>query len=598
MVDGARALVYDRPGMLAEGSALDLGALGMGLFGGLALFLFGMELLTDTLKSVAGRGMKGLLGRLTTNRLRALLAGGFVTAVIQSSSITTVLTVGFVSAGLMTMEQSIGIVLGANLGTTVTAQIIAFDVAHYALLIVALGFAVRFFPERETLQRYGTLLLGLGLVFFGMGVMKTAMSPLQSYEPFMETMQGLANPLLAVLFGAVFTGLVQSSAATAGLVIVLAGQGLITLETGIALVLGANIGTCVTALFASIGRPRVALQVTLVHILFNVLGVAIWFFFIGTLADWVRALSPVHADLVGPARIAAEAPRQIANAHTLFNAVNAFLFLGFTGPLARLVVRLVPAPAEVEARPLQPKYLDPVLLETPDLAEDRIRLELGRMGGLVLNMVRRAGPAAARGSRTHLLALARLDDDVDSLHAAVVGYCGGLSRQTLTARQTEMLGDSITIANQLEAIGDMIETNLVRVGIERVEAGVEMSEATEKVMGELHDKVCGAVQDAVTAVERADLDLARLVIERKPSINAAADRADHHLARRLVASESDRVVLFRLESEIIEYLKRVYYFAKRIAKALVTEDMAEPDAGPDTDSDADADAGPDPGAEN
>ena len=244
--------------MAAEGTAVGIawGHLAMGLFGGLALFLFGMEQMSDALKSALGDQMKTLLAKLTRNRFTGALTGAFVTAVVQSSSVTTVLVVGFVSAGMMNMTQSIGVIMGANVGTTVTAQIVAFKVEEAALWMVALGFLMMFAARRERVKHYGSMLMGLGLIFYGMSLMGGAMDPLRSYEPILQLMAQMKNPLLAILVGALFTALVQSSSATTAIVITMAGQGLISLEAGIALAFGANIGTCITAQLAALGKPR------------------------------------------------------------------------------------------------------------------------------------------------------------------------------------------------------------------------------------------------------------------------------------------------------------------------------------------------------
>ena len=236
-------------------TTLDYGVMIMDLAGGLALFLFGMRNLTDSLKTVAGERMKQVLGKLTTNRFSGAIAGALVTAVIQSSSITTVLVVGFVSAGLMSLGQSVGVILGANIGTTITAQIIAFKITKYALAMIAAGFIVELVSKKPVSRHYGSVVIGLGLLFLGMEFMSEAMNPLRAYSPFLETMQEMRNPLIGIAVGAGFTALVQSSSATTGIVIVLSTQGLIPLEAGIALIFGSNIGTCVTALLSSIGKP-------------------------------------------------------------------------------------------------------------------------------------------------------------------------------------------------------------------------------------------------------------------------------------------------------------------------------------------------------
>jgi Na/Pi-cotransporter len=233
--------------------AINWGVMGMQLFGGLALFLFGMEQMADALKAVAGNRMKTILAKLTSNRFMGAITGAFVTAVIQSSSVTTVLVVGFITAGLMSMAQSVGVIMGANIGTTITAQIVAFKVTKAALLMIGVGFSMLFTSKSERTKQYGAMLMGLGLVFFGMSVMSDAMKPLRTYQPFLDLMIQMENPLIGIIIAAVFTGLIQSSSATTGIVIVMASQGFITLPAGIALAFGANIGTCVTAMCRGCG---------------------------------------------------------------------------------------------------------------------------------------------------------------------------------------------------------------------------------------------------------------------------------------------------------------------------------------------------------
>ena len=278
----------------ASGSDIEWFDMGMKLLGGLALFLFGMEQMADSLKAVAGERMKLILAKLTTNRFMGAVTGAFVTAIIQSSSVTTVLVVGFITAGLMSMAQSVGVIMGANIGTTITAQIVAFKVTKFALLMVAAGFGMLFASKQEKIKQYGGMLMGLGLVFFGMSVMSDAMSPLRSYQPFLDLMTRMDNPLIGILVAAGFTGLIQSSSATTGIVIVMATQGFISLEAGIALAFGANIGTCVTAMLAAIGKPREAVRAAAVHVLFNVFGVLLWVGLIPHLAEVVTWLSPAH----------------------------------------------------------------------------------------------------------------------------------------------------------------------------------------------------------------------------------------------------------------------------------------------------------------
>jgi phosphate:Na+ symporter len=557
---------------------LPVGAILIGLAGGLAIFLFGMELMTAALKSISGPRMKNVLAELTTNRFKAATAGAFVTAVIQSSSVTTVLVVGFITAGLMTLAQAIGIIMGANIGTTVTAQIIAFDVTQYALVMVAAGFFLMFSAKRERWKQIGTMVMGLGLIFFGMEMMSEATHPLRTYEPFILLMQQLNSPLPAILISAAFTALVQSSSATTGVVIVLASQGFITLETGIALIFGANIGTCITALFASVGKPRAAVQAAMVHVFFNVAGVIIWFGFIDQLADLTRTISPAAEGLVGSARLAADTPRQIANAHTIFNVSNTFIFIWFTVPIAWMMERLIPEKPVPESVVLQPKYLDENLLETPELALDRVRLEIGRMGISALQMVWQSIPNVIRGSEQDLDELVAMDHDVDNLHAAIIGYLGHLSQRHLTDAQVELHHDYLSVATYIENIGDMVETNLVEAGQERILNDVVISPVTADEISALHQKVCWAVEMALEAVDRNSPVTAQIVIDAKAEINRLAEAVDAHLARRLVADEDNRLQTYRIETDMVENLRRIYYFAKRIAKAIAEQDTVREDA--------------------
>lgn len=525
----------------------------MTLFGGLALFLFGMDQMTGTLKVIAGERMKSLLEKLTGNRFTGVMAGAFVTSVIQSSSVTTVLVVGFVSAGLMTLSQAIGVIMGAEIGTTITAQIIAFKVTKAALALVAVGFGLQFLARKERLRQYGTMLFGFGLLFFGMNLMGDATAPLRDFPPFIDAAQQLDNALLGVLLSAAFTAVIQSSSATTVLIIVLAGQQLITLDQAIPLVLGANIGTCVTALLAAIGKPREAIRAAVVHVTFNTLGVLLWIGFVDHLA-W------------GVEQLASDVPRQIAHAHTIFNVGNTAIFIWLTVPLARFVTWLVPDRLEVPSETAQPKYLDDILLQTPSLAIDSVRRELGRLGVASLHMVRGGLSTVLKGDSEALDHLEEMDDDIDSLHGAIVTYLGHLSQKTLSDSQSQRLHDYLLAANYFENIGDLIETHLVLAGRQRLKAGLTISPETEEVLVVIHHEVCWALEHSIRALVDEDVDVALQVTGAKAEINRLVEAAEDHLSKRLAATAPNRLVAYRLESEIMEYLKRMYYFAKRVAR--------------------------------
>ncbi len=550
-------------------------AMGMNLFGGLAIFLFGMDQMSDALKAVAGERMKVVLAKLTTNRFMGAITGAFVTAVIQSSSVTTVLVVGFITAGLMSLAQSIGVIMGANIGTTVTAQIVAFKVTKAALLMVAVGFTMMFFSHQDRIKQYGAMLMGLGLVFFGMAVMSDAMKPLRSYQPFLDLMVTMENPLVGILIAAAFTGLIQSSSATTAIVIVMATQGFITLPAGIALAFGANIGTCVTALLASIGKPREAVRAAAVHILFNVFGVLIWLGFIDYLAAFVTLISPTSEGLSGTEKLASEAPRQIANAHTVFNVANTVIFIWFTGPMARLVERLVPDKPLDEKVIVKAKYLAEELLETPSLALERARLEIGHMGEVVMRMVGEMMPAVTAGDRDSLKEVAKIDDAVDILYGEIVSFLGEISRKPLNDKQMSEFMKLMDSVKDLENIGDIIETDLVALGQKRIEQGVMVSAQTQDVLNALHAEVSKAVAQAIDAVTQEDQHKAQEVIAAKLDITKLVEAAERHQAKRLIAEEPGRLQAYAVEVDIIEKLRRIYYYAKRIAKSVVPSEMIE-----------------------
>ncbi|MBT8122610.1 MAG: Na/Pi cotransporter family protein, partial [Gammaproteobacteria bacterium] len=404
------------------------------------------------------------------------------------------------------------------------------------------------------------------------------MSPLRSYQPFLDLMRSMENPLIGILVAAGFTGLIQSSSATTGIVIVMATQGFITLEAGIALAFGANIGTCVTAMLAAIGKPREAVRAAVVHVLFNVFGVLIWISFIPYLAEFVAWFSPAHPELAGTDRLAAEAPRQIANAHTVFNIANTLIFIGFTSQFARLVEKLVPDKPVKELLIAEPKYLDEELLDTPSLALDRARLEIGHMGERVQEMLEGIMSAVINADRTRLKKIAMIDDEVDILHGHIVTYLGRISRKALTEQQTEVLVKLMGASNDLENIGDVIETDLVYLGNEGIDKEVSISKETRDVLRKLHDVVTSTAKLAIDAVTENNQQAAQEVIAMKSDINRLMESAAMHESRRLVAEEPNRLAAYTLEIDIIEKLKRIYYFSKRIAKAVMPEEISENEA--------------------
>ena len=543
--------------MTAELNQMELS---IGLIGGLALFLFGMDIMTRALKQVAGASMKTILARMTGNRFMGMAAGATVTAIIQSSSITTVLLVGFVSAGLMTSAQSVAVILGANIGTTITAQILAFKVTALALPILSVGFFVSFISSRKSTREYGRIILGIGMVFFGMAIMSDAMKPLRSYQPFLDFMLSLDNVFLAALVGAGFTALVQSSSATTGILIVMAGQGLIALEPAVALALGANIGTCITALLAAIGKRREAVRVALVHTLFNVAGVLIWIGFVEELASFARQLSSILGMEKGGI------PRQLANVHTFFNVVNALIFIGFTAQISRLVEWLIPEREELPAPGFAPMHLDPKFLDVPAIAIDAARLEVLHLGQLVRKLLSTAIPAITTGSPLDIDKLQVMDRPVDLLHREIVGYMRQISIGSLPAEQSDLLMGLVKISNDLEHVGDLVATSLATSARKRIDENVLISPVTAEVIAGLHREVVEALDGVLASLEAQDTASAVSVREMKSGFSALIEDIAGHEMERLRAEEPKRLHTYTREIELTETLDDIFKIIRRMAR--------------------------------
>ena len=546
----------------------------IGLFGGLALFLYGMEQMADALKATTGERLKTILAKLTTNRFTGALTGALVTAIIQSSSVTTVLVVGFITAEVISFSQAVGVILGTNVGTTITAQIIAFKITKYALLLIAVGFGMLFIGNQERRKQYGAMVMGLGLIFFGMGVMSNAMKPLQSYQPFLDLMAHMDNPILGILTAACFTGLVQSSSATTGIVIVMASQGFITLTAGIALIFGANVGTCITALLASIGKPREAVRAGVVHILFNIIGVVIWLGFINQLAQMVIWLSPVAQGVSGVEKLAAETPRQIANAHTIFNIANAIIFLPFAKFIARQAEWLVPdkpaVEAELEAAPvLTTQYLNPELLAMPALAIEQARRAILLMAEVVQGMLADIMPAFMANNMQIIKDVSQREDQVDYLQRQTTSYLTQIAHGDLSLQESELTVQLLHVATDLEHIGDVIAESLVELLVKKAEGDIEFSEEGREELIAYHRRILESYGQAIEAFENDDAALAQAVTKMKPELNRLeyVYRQTHYerLSRELKTSiDSSKIHL-----DLVDNLRRINSYAESIARTVV-----------------------------
>lgn len=549
----------------------------MWLTGGLAMFLFGMEQLIKGLLVVAGDQMKNLLAKLTTNRVMGAITGAGVTAVIQSSSITSVLTVGFVSAGLMTVGQATGILMGANLGTTITAQVIAFKVTNLALLMIAIGFGIQFFARLNKKIAVGRLIMGLGFIFFGMNIMSDGMSPLSNYQPFLDFMIEMENPLYGILVALVFTALVQSSSATIGIVIVLASNGFLTLPAGIALAMGAHIGTTVTAMIATIGKSREAKRTGYMLVLINILGVLVFIPFIPQLAMLVSGVSDPQAfsSLNSVAYLSENVPRQIANANTLFNFIVLILFLPFISVFLWIIHKIVPIiDDEKNSTEFKTEFIDNALLSTPSMAMDAVKLELKVYQQKQSLFYKRI---IALVSEPNLDKLSKEDLNIRrfrSYQRKILSYLGRLGQNELTPEEQNEYIKLLNVVNSLEAILESFETNIFNVLHNMIQNSTKPSETMLQLVGQLSNEVGKSLDKALVSIYKMDNESAMSVLAIEETIDLLIQDALKHQIKKFQPTEQ-RLTVFRYEMQLVDGFKQLHTLAKRIARLALTETTVE-----------------------
>jgi phosphate:Na+ symporter len=474
----------------------------------------------------------------------AVLAGALVTAIIQSSSATTVMLIGFVSAGLMAFPHTLGVILGADIGTTFTVQLIAFKLTDYALLLVGVGFLVMFISRRRAVRDLGQALLGFGLIFLGLKVMLDGMAPLRGNVLAQQVLAALAgNAVVGMLAAAVFSAVVHSSAATIGLAITLASQQLLSLDGAIAIVLGANIGTCATALAASIGTTTEAKRVAVAHIAFKVLGAALIFPFIDPFTRLVDAS-------------AGDAARQIANAHTLFNVGISLAFLPFSTLAARFIVTLVPEQEQGD-NPFKTRYLDERSLDQVALALGQATREALRMADVVQGMLRDAIAVFRTNDQEMLEDVERRDDQVDFLEREIKLFLARLRRETMSPDLSRREIALISFIGNLENIGDIIDKNLMDLARKKVYQGRNFSEAGWAEIIEFHSMVAKNLERGIAAFAANDRSLAQEVLDERPVVRQRErEFRESHLAR-LRAGLAESLETSEIHLDVLTNLKRI-----------------------------------------
>ena len=478
----------------------------MALLGGLALFLYGMKLMGEGLEKAAGDRLKRLLESLTRNPLMGLLVGVVFTMIIQSSSATTVMVVGFVNAGLLDLMQATGVILGANIGTTVTAWIVAgFQATAFMPLVLLIGVAMMMFLKKLKLQRIGQVIAGFGMLFVGMGMMSDAMKPLAESAEFARLMTAFSNPIMALLVGVAVTAIIQSSSASVGILEMLAIQGLVPLETSLYIIMGTNIGTCVTAMLSAVGATRTAKRAALIHLMFNVLGTLVVFILVSLLpvSTWIGHIN-------GPAL-------QIAVAHTSFKVFEVLCFVLLRKWLVKLVMILVPG-EDKQGEDKSLKFLDDRILSTPPIAVAQICKEIERMGDIAIANLTRAMDAFFNKDSSLINEVEQSEDVVNYLNHEITRYMVAAAQLDLPASDVEQLGEMFHVVNDLERIGDHAE-NMAEYAKSRIEEEIPFSEDGLAELRDMLDKTVALFKLSMEAFHTRDQHLLPRVLVQEENID-------------------------------------------------------------------------------
>ncbi len=538
-----------------------------GLLGGLGMFLYGMEMMSDGMKMTAGDSMRSILEKLTSNRYIAVFIGAFVTMVIQSSSATTVMLVSFVNSGLLGFTQALGVVLGSNIGSTVTAQIVAFKITDYALLLIAAGSIMSLFAKKDTVKHLGFVILGFGLLFYGMKVMSDTMKPLRSDPTFNSILTSFENPFLGILAGAIFTALVQSSSATTGIVITLASGGSITLEAGIPLIFGANIGTCITALLAGLNASRDAKRVAIGHVTFNVIGVLLFCFWIPTFADFVSQTSD-------------NIPRQIANAHTIFNIVATVIFIPFTPFISRTIINYFPD--KEEKRNIEKPAilnLDENVLNQPAAAINSAQAEISGVVGLMERVIGSlVRPFIEENNEMKDIENPDIDlktglhqriEKISFLNENISNYLINVSRKDLTVKQSQEVFSLVTAVNYLSSINNTVKLRFDSLVFKKEGLNEHFSDDGQEEIFMYHSKLLKQVKRLNKFFSKYDRAKAAKIMEKGEQYRDLEEKYRLEHFKRVSGDVAESVATHEIHIELMDMLKQINTLIELIASSLL-----------------------------
>lgn len=539
-----------------------------GLLGGLGLFLFGMHTMSEGIQHSAGKRLRTLLEQVTKNRIAGALTGTLVTTIIQSSSATSVMLVSFVNAGLIQFRQSIPVLLGAALGTTITAQIIAFKITEYSLLLIALGFFTQSFSKGEKGRAIGSALFGFGVLFFGMDIMSEAMAPLRDWPPFTTVLTRLENPIAGIIIGAAFTALIQSSSAFIGIMIVLASQGLITLDAAIPLLLGANLGTPVTALIASLQSDRESKKVAFAFLLLKFFSVLIF-------AAWTGTLSQLLLKYAGDAGL----PRLIAHVHTIINVVLMITMLPLSRQIARLIDWIMGREAPEVEEPFRTRYLDNPAHSNPALALNLARKEILRMGHLVEEMFSLIITPFTNKNAEPLSRVYSCEQEVNFLRDAIKGYLLALSPE---ARDKENLDQSFRLLyalEEFEKIADKISGNLASRAEKWILKDFDFSTWGQAELEGYHAKIAKQLRRSLELVGDSELEKAVLMKAKHKSYRNLSRMLEKQHYQRILEGIQDSVNSSKTHLELLTLFNDIDSRATNIARTYLEWENRKPSAG-------------------
>lgn len=530
------------------------------LLGGLGLFLFGLKIMSEGLENVAGDRMRRVLEVLTGNRFSAVGVGAGITALVQSSSATTVMVVGFVNAGLMTLLQATGVIMGANIGTCITAQLIALKLSNIAPLFLFFGMVLTVFIKKRSLARIGEIILGFGMLFVGLWLMSKAMEPLKDIEGFRNMLVNFNNPLIGVLIGALVTAVLQSSSASVGILQTLAALALIDLDSAVYVILGQNIGTCITAVIAAIGASQNSKRAAGVHLMFNILGTAIYFLVLTIapgIVDFVASWSPGHAQL------------QIANFHTLFNVSVTILLFPFAKLIVNLIKRIIPEKRDADSVEKRLLFLDARIAQTPAIILSQTLKELHRMGGIVADNLRRALAAFFGRNENQAHRVLEVEKTIDYLTHHITDYLIEFRGMELSEHDLKVLGSLHHVIIDLERIGDLAE-NISEFSLSLSERKSSFSDEADDELRKMAEKTTEVVRVSLDAFSRRDKSMLPLVDKLEQEVDdMKKDNLNAHINRLRGKTCDPQVgVVF---TNMVATLERIADHATNIAFSIMND---------------------------